>query len=142
LTLFTLPDAPKSGILGLRLTSDDRLGEIEAKWLNGPTGADLSLASGIGFGAAAGVSSSPAMNLVNRPSSHDPSLSKPGLAVAFRAERFLAGSIEGEPVNRSIKSSREAVWCEESRAGPFLIALDAVSTAWQYLRIRSALNTI
>ena len=108
--LLILPDAPKSGTLVLRLTSADWPGEIDAKWLKGPTGADLSFGSRIGMAAgAAEESSSPAMNLVRRPSSQEPSLSKPGLAVALRAERFLAGSMDGEPVRRSSKSSSEAV---------------------------------
>jgi hypothetical protein len=83
----------------------------------------------MGLATAAGASSSPAMNLVSRPSSHDPSLSRPGFAVAFRADKFLAGSTDGEPVNRSIKSSIDAVCCDDKRAGLFLMALEADSTA-------------
>lgn len=59
------------------------------------------------MGVALEESSSPAIKVVNRPPIHDPSLSNPGLVGCLRVESPLAGSIDGEPVKRSIRSSSD-----------------------------------
>lgn len=90
------------------------------------------MAVGIAFGADVVVeeaSSSPAMKVVSRPPIQDPNLSNPGLAGVFRADNPLAGSVDGEPVSRSCRSSSDEMWCESRRGGPVLASLDACSTA-------------
>ena len=80
-------------------------GEMVEKWENGPTGTSPWAGTGLLAGFASG--SSPAMNLVRRPSIHEPSLSRPGLG-ARREPMAVGGSMDGVPVRRSSKSSRLA----------------------------------
>jgi hypothetical protein len=116
-----------------RVTGFEGAGEIVLKCENGPTGAPVSLplAGGVAL-IGPWVSSSPAMNLVRRPSIHDPSLLTPGFP-ALRPPIRLAGLVDGSPVSRSCKSSRLLRKGREMREVPVLPTFEADSTAVQYL---------
>jgi hypothetical protein len=105
------------------------------KWENGPIGASafasFVTAATIGFAEDASPSS-PAINLVRRPSIHDPIPAPP---LAFRPPNDRAGLAEGVPVSRSLRSSRLASRAGGKTDAPFFAGLAAASTAAQYLTI-------
>ena len=122
---------PRSAADVFRDTPPDAAGEIVEKCEKGPTGASESLlgAAGTGF-AGIEASSSPAINLVSRPSIQDPI---PAPDFVFRPPISLAGLVEGVPVKRSVKSSRLAASAGANGDAAFLLGLEDVSTAVQYL---------
>lgn len=117
----------------LRETPLEAAGEMVEKCEKGPMGASESLLGTAGMGFAGVVeSSSPAMNLVSRPSIQDP---MPAPDFVFRVPISLTGLVEGVPVKRSVRSSKLAKRAGDRNCGAFLLGLEDTSTAVQYLTL-------
>lgn len=117
----------------------DIAGEMVLKCENGPMGAagvPFEVVGGALTGTAA--SSSPAINLVSRPSIHEPIVSSPALFPGLRPAKAFAGLADGVPVNRSFRSSRLDIIRADTAPVAIFPVFDAASTALQYLKEVSA----